>query len=374
MFRPVSTLVLIVGTISPVSIFDQNTCADHAVAHVASADANAQGVLLLHGGGVLEGSIELVGGRYHVSRANSAFDIAADKVLLTAGSITEAYELQRQQLPRESVEARLALVEWCLRNDLLSEARRELADVRSLDQHHPKLALLERHVAAAELAAADCPPIAPSIKTELESPRDDLRTLEALAADLPAAVVERFTRKVQPLLVNNCTTAGCHQPGGDQEYQLDRALLHGLANRRTTLRNLAATLALVDRSRPHVSPLLTVPRQSHGGMRRPLFGPRQEAQLNQLIDWVVMITQADRGVPLAATSAARISPPSVKLVAHEEEPPTLRPKTPLRYGAEVTAWQPKDPFDPEIFNRQDQARGGARSSAIVPGEVQPVER
>ena len=124
--------------------------------------------------------------------------------------------------------------------------------------------------------------------------------------DLPEAAIERFTRKVQPVLVNNCTTSGCHQPGGTQKFQLDRAILHGMANRRSTMHNLAATLELVDRERPQLSPLLTMPREAHGGMEEPVFGPRQEQAFRHLVEWVALVTNAvtaEREESPAATEA-----------------------------------------------------------------------
>ena len=71
-------------------------------------------------------------------------------------------------------------------------------------------------------------------------------------------------------------------------------MLHGLSNRRITLRNLVATLELVDRDAPQQSELLSIPRRSHGGMDRPILGPRQESQLTQLFDWVGLVTEIER--------------------------------------------------------------------------------
>jgi hypothetical protein len=143
------------------------------------------------------------------------------------------------------------------------------------------------------------------------------------------------------------------------------------------MHNLSAALALVDRAQPHLSALLAVPRQTHGGMEGPIFGPRHDAAFTHLVDWVAIISElqpgTDEGVPADDT---------VKQTLHEEleipstgetaatfqtvaasdgstEPQTL-PRSRLQYGAELKAWQPKDPFDPEIFNRATnrQAQSG----------------
>ena len=55
------------------------------------------------------------------------------------------------------------------------------------------------------------------------------------------------------------------------------------------MRNLEAALALVDRVHPDQSPLLTVPRKTHGGTSGPIFGPRQEQAFKHLVDWVALV-------------------------------------------------------------------------------------
>jgi hypothetical protein len=327
--------------------------------HVAwlGRETGHNGVLLVRGGGVLQGTITRVGDRYRVTRANGQLDVAAEQVTLACRSLEEAYERQRQQMPRDSAEAHLALAEWCLRYDLVPQAARELTDVRRLDSRHARLPVVERRLNAVRQSTASRTQADSDAKRNREQAAIEMQQLEAAIADLPAAVVERFARKVQPLLVNNCTTAGCHQPSGDQQFQLDRAVLHGLSNRRTTLRNLMATLELVNRARPQVSPLLAVPRRTHGGMPRPIFGSRQEDQVRQLVDWVAMVTgsgAADTSVA-AASHDASVTGSAVGRHPPAAVPPTLRPRRPLRFGAEIKSWQPNDPFDPEIFNRQVRA-------------------
>jgi hypothetical protein len=193
-------------------------------------------------------------------------------------------------------------------------------------------------------------------------------------------VVERFTRKVQSVLVNNCTTSGCHLPGGPQKFQLDRALLHGLANRRTTLKNLNAALALVNRRQPQLSPLLTVPSRVHGGMREPMNSPRQQQAYCQLVDWVTLVSQsqpggADVAHPMAEYSDVDDRNEQQKLIVDHSVSPVLRtsdaidarretdraaapgrdagqPRSKkIQFGARIQPWKPRDPFDAEIFNR-----------------------
>jgi hypothetical protein len=318
----------------------------------------------LRNGGVLKGKVSTAGERYEVTRPNSVVEVPAAQVLLVADSMLEAYQRQRQQLPRDTPEVHLALADWCLRYSLLPSAAAELADARRLDPRDPRVALLERRLAVARDAKTPATGRTATESREETTAKDELRTLEAAVADLPSDVVEKFTRKMQPLLVNSCTTSGCHRSGGDQSFQLDRAVLHGLSNRRITLRNLVATLELVNRDAPQQSDLLAIPRRSHGGMKRPVFGPRQQSQLAQLVDWIGMVTESgtpaepkSAAVDFAAASSPRERPPqfidNLVMPANVEEMEALLNKQPNQFGAEIKPWTPKDEFDPEIFNRQE---------------------
>ena len=229
-----------------------------------------------------------------------------------------------------------------------------------------------------------------------------------ISRDLPNGALETFTRKVQPVLVNNCTLSKCHEPGGAQAFQLNRAILRGESNRRTTMQNLAATLTLIDREHPEASPLLTVPRRTHGGMSGPVLGVRQDQAFKHLADWVALLAPAKATSPIdtetpapAATMVAGekhnsharqhakpVATAVVQAIAHDglsaanpteqgsdsavqpavaaevSAPPTLREPHRLRIGVTAQQWQPRDPFDPEIFNRMQNAQTQRPGAAL----------
>ena len=364
----------------------------------AVVESTLEQVVVLRDGGVLSGRVTRSGDRYVLARGTGEMLIPASNVMLVAASLEDAYQQRRQRSSRTSAEEHLALAEWCLRCELMAHAERELAEARALDARNDNLILLERRLALANERRekqADAP--APSKPEPAELLTEQSQTA---VSDLPVGAVERFTRKVQPVLVNSCTTTGCHQPGGAEKFQLDRAILRGLSNRRSTMNNLAATLALVDREQPQLSPLLSVPRRTHGGMKRPVFGPRQEAAFRHLVEWVELVAgksttpapatapPAAEGVELVAAKGERASRwaspvmrverpnagDSEQAVYQESAEPDVSIgdetaqrdvdagkviASPLRYGARLQRWSPRDPFDPEIFNRQY----GPRSSA-----------
>jgi hypothetical protein len=328
------------------------------------------GILLLQDGGVLTGQITRAADWYVVGRAGGQLQIAAARVLFVGSSLHEAYEYRRRNSNRDSASSHLALAEWCLRYNLVDEAGAELVAARDSEPDNPKLALLNRRL----VAARERPNQSPSPATPANSPPAAAGQSDPsrVTPDLPSGVVELFTRKVQPVLVNNCTASKCHQPGGSQAFQLNRGWLRGEANRRNTMQNLSATLALVDREHPETSPLLTVPRQTHGGMNGPVFGARQEQAFKHLADWVALVAPTkpaeepalnpaeQQHAPVSSqpiAEAAPIADPAVQPAAAIEEPPfeSLRPPHRLKYGVAGQKWQPRDAFDPEIFNRRQRA-------------------
>lgn len=362
-----------------------------------------EGFLVLLDGGVLAGQITRAADWYVVAHSGGQMQIPQSRVMLVCRSLEEAYDYRRQLINDSKADTHLSLADWCLRHNLLADAERELTEARRLDPDHPRIGLLARRLVAAKEQPVATAPSATNAQMASQP-----QPASALAVDLPAGVVERFTRKVQPVLVNSCTTSGCHQLSGRQTFQLDRSLLRGEANRRTTMHNLEATLALVNRENPEQSALLTIGRKTHGGMAGPIFGPRQEQAFQHLVDWVSLVVppppsindaagaddkvsaavRPENGVAMPAVSTLKPmenakhalaadglafhpaneksqqdprQPPQIKTAApmDEEGPATLRTPHRLQYGVRLESWHPRDSFDPEIFNRLQEARARA---------------
>jgi hypothetical protein len=321
--------------------------------------AGVEGILLLKSGGVVRGGLSLSGDRWFVKNANRETQVLVSNVDLAARTAEELYIRQRQRLTKPIAAGHLALADWCLRNNLLPQAEIELAEAKRLEASHPQLRLYEQRLAIAvkqhaEAAVAESRKPSPASVIQTALVQNVPPSPPAEAMPIGDVAVERFSRRIQPILVNNCTTAGCHSPGGAQTFQLDRALLHGLSNRRTTMTNLQAALAQVDRAEPLHSPLVTIPRGKHGGLTQPVLGPSQAKLVEQLLEWVALVGETAMESPVAnanAPSAAKVE----QVTSHTEpsdaefEAAAARRKT--RYGANVSTWKPKDAFDPEIFNR-----------------------
>jgi len=375
------------------------------------------GCLILHDGGVLEGQISRTADWYVVSRSGGQMQIASSRVQYVCHDLNEAYEYRRKRMVQPSGDTHLALADWCVRYQLRAEAEVELQNARRLGANPFKLELLERRLASTKPRPAQLATQGATMAVVATAPSGAAKPLApAVVPDLPTGVVEQFTRRVQPILVNSCTAARCHQTGGNESFQLNRAVLRGESNRRTTMQNLAATLALIDREHPETSALLTIPRKTHGGMTAPVFGPRQEQAFRHLADWVALVAPAppaDQPATLdaemiataepmgvARRRAARSATPSTTAYAQplpkSGQPPakdlnvataaapviqdaavrpatatdgldeltTLRAPHRLQYGGTLETWQPRDPFDPEIFNRLERTKPRAIESPV----------
>src|SRR3954454_16804690 len=270
--------------------------------------------LMLQDGGLVEGRITPAADWYIVARPGVEMQGAKSRVTFTCRTLEEAYAHRREQINDQKPEPHLALAEWCLRYGLLDSAEQELAEARRLESDHPRLALLERRLERMRSQPAATPKVTTSSKAHVANANEPA-IKSSPTIDLPDGVVVRFTRKVQPILVNSCTASACHQPGGRQSFQLDRAILRGEANRRSTMHNLEATLALVDRESPEQSPLLVIGRKKHGGMAGPIFGPRQEQAFKHVTDWVALV--APRNHP--AEEAENPDPASLTPAANDEQ-------------------------------------------------------
>ncbi len=356
-------------------------------------------LLLLRNGEVLEGQVSVTKDGYTVSLSAGEIQVRADKVEAVCRDLVECYRFKHDRVTTSNVNDYLALAEWCLRHSLLREATISIHEASELDPHHPKLAVLQRRL---QLAANPPAPTqaTPAKAEEMISTEELDRTVRSM----PPKSVEQFTMTIQPLLLNNCSTGGCHGAQSATSYRLLRLSPNRAANRRSTQRNLLATLALIDREHPGHSPLLTTPVKPHGAAAAPIFGKHQANQYFQLMEWVALVAgkpiqspwgddesnerpaaatrrATTRGATIPTAAATQKAEPAAEPSAtdrpfaeiksqsgsgNSEAKPgkigewpagEVRPATaidrrkPVQRGATVETFVPQDEFDPAIFNR-----------------------
>ena len=147
---------------------------------------------------------------------------------------------------------------------------------------------------------------------------------------------------MQPILVHNGTTTGCHGENDENQFRLSRALLYGESNRKSTARNLRAVIAQLDRARVASSPLLQYANRKHGPMATAVFAQHRHDLFDQLVSWAQLVGEpqlAHAPQPAAAPPAApvydrRVVPASGNLPQRgAQRGPRIRFGAPLPPGA-----------------------------------------
>jgi hypothetical protein len=332
-------------------------CVAGAPSAVGAQSAALKGVLVLDNGNVLAGAIERVGDEYVINVTGATLQVPVDQVERFAPTIEEAYEQRRVTLVDGTADRHLELAAWCLHLKLFDQAARELLDARRIDAQIPGLETLERRLRhRLDLKASRA-------RTSHTAATPLVRAAQEVAAEPPlpsisVAAQAQFVRSIQPMLIRNCATAGCHQAGADHAMQLDRWALEGRGSVELVRRNLAAVLGEVDRENLEASELLAKARALHGreiaGGSRPLSAHQLDL-LNGWIHRALDAPPAEAAPPLAISRDA-----SEGKVAFGDEA--------MAFDANVipASFTPRDAFDPEIFNRRRAARGA--DEAVAEGD------
>jgi hypothetical protein len=274
-------------------------------------DGPRQGILLLRNGSILQGQITKTAERYGVLVDGGQIHVKTGDVELCCRSLEEAYRHKRALIQLANAYDHLELAQWCQRQGLLGFAAQELAHAKALDSTHPLIPLVERRIKMSLWQPEPAPH--PVEKGELPPPAEEL---DQLVRGMPPGSVEKFTQTIQPLLMNRCSTAGCHGPNTESEFRLLRIPAGRSPSRRLTQRNLRSTLQWVDREEPAASPILTAPIRPHGTAPAAIFTHQGIDQYKRLVDWVCQLAQK-RGPTATARQDQPGQPPD------QHKPPSL---------------------------------------------------
>ncbi len=300
-----------------------------AVAPAAGAALAAQsGVLILRNGQTIEGRICRVGDYYYVGMPDGEVRLRVGEVEVICHDLIDGYHRKRAMLPPENAVEHLRLAQWCQKVGLLDQAEAELAAARKIDARHPMLELLEHRQRLLREPPPSPPKQAATGDYEV-SPEE----LDRMTQQLAPGVAELFTQTVQPILVNNCMTSGCHSRPERSEYYLLRPPHEQRPGRRLTQRNLYETLKWIDLNQPDRSPLIQAATNPHGGQKVAPLGSGRTQQWQMLQFFVEAAARrnqtpsADAGSQLAAApSQTAERPPRPSLAQNPPmQPPTLRP-------------------------------------------------
>lgn len=306
------------------------------------------GVLLLRNGSVIEGKVLKSGDKYEVSIQDGDLRVRASEVEFFGRTLAECYEHQRQGINFNQVNDHISLAEWCLRHKLFAQAAHELRDAMECDPSHPKIGLIERRL---RMAIEETETRESGEPTRLNAATSE--ELDRMVRSMPGGTVETFTNVIQPMLLNQCSTAGCHGPASSGAMRLMRVAANRTQSRRVTQRNLHSVLAILDLESPDESKLLTVPIRAHGTCQAPVFTSKQTLQYRQLVAWVFAVSCKE----------------------HVEEPTETEPPTgewPLAKQTTPSERKPKTlkptPESPTIAAKYLQEKEAAQSISVSPVE------
>lgn len=246
-------------------------------------------VLVLRTGRVMKGRVKKISTGWLVSTNRGNAVIPFEQVHFDADDLNEAYLRLRIQHGEPTVASHLRLAEWCLSQDILAEAARELRDALEKDPANETARLMLNRVDNEIHRRA--PP-----KPETEEPTDvviltereqevadtEVRSLAGLSPDS----AREFVASIQPLLLNKCGNARCHGSAAENDFQLTR-LRSGASNSRiVSERNLAVVLNDLRPADPNSRPTIQeVIHGTHAG--QTIFNGRYGAvQMQTLQAWM----------------------------------------------------------------------------------------
>lgn len=353
-------------------------------------ETTGQQVVVLRNGSSLQGEVYPLGDYYRVRTATTEVRLAARDVERVAPTLVDAYDARRAERKVWTADDHLRMAAWCIRQELWPQAAREINDARVMEPSHGALQLFEHRLKmAAEAAERRAQGVTPEpvekVLASDNAEKQEMAELGQLAEGLPPGALEEFTRNVQPLLVNNCTLAGCHSMNDERSFRLNRDVVHGMGNRRSTLRNLKAVMEAIDAETIDASPLLVMSGKAHGGMVQPAFTGHREKLHGRLVEWARKATgQAVEPATAELPAEGQALPDGAVVPATREEGADLPPveedlhfwetdgagqkiKGETQRGAQLKPFTPRDEFDPEIFNRQQGTQDAAPTPRQAPG-------
>lgn len=322
------------------------------------------GVLVLKSGRVAEGRIVQTAGGYEVEMANGRMLVPFRQVQVQATDRRDAYRKLRWNMPAKAAEYHVHLAEWCMSQQLLDLARVELTDALKLEP--------DNELARGQLRRLE-ELINPKAPIHKQREQSKPRTIDGFTrppakslAGLPPEAAEEFATRVQPILLNKCGNTSCHGGAAGGDFKLSQLPGTGGSRRIYSERNLAQVIEQIDVQRPHQSPLLVIPRGTHGQGGQSVFRGRSGAeQISLLQQWVESVApkRADETPAeslFASGAGARQATERPDPRQSSDLPAAVRQTRSANAGEpavpdlleQVLRDERPDAFDPDVFNRR----------------------
>ncbi|MFO1021323.1 MAG: hypothetical protein U0903_11590 [Planctomycetales bacterium] len=248
-------------------------------------------MLILKELGVVRGPITKGQFTYVVEKPGGQMIIPHRNVLFECRDIHEAYKLLKRGVSPDSAKDHVVLSRWCLANKLNEEAEEELKMAEDLDPESVEVMILSKHIQ--DLHA---PAPAPEAYPEPEPRHVDLVGFPSVyvdpLADLPRHASLDYTRRIQPILMNNCSNSRCHGPEAKRPFTL--SITRGTSHTRSrSEENLNALLKYVEPGDPKLSPVFSAHKDSKGKPTTPFDTPQSKPAERVVEEWIRSLTRPD---------------------------------------------------------------------------------
>ncbi len=359
---------------------------------------SGEGYLLLHTGVVLHGDVQPHGTDVHVVDGTARMVKKASEIRFIGKTKLDLYQHQLREIARLGTGEHLHFAYWCTENGLLDHAGLHYLELRDRIPNDPKFKQLEVLLHQKLIEDEESRKLfgmGPKRPTQIpRETRDTVQRASATEPEIPlgSRVSVEYRDYVLPILRNRCGQSGCHGVQGPTQLMFPTANAMAFA---TLQKSLHSAVAKVNRTQPSESPLLKMSTQAHSTQAKPSFdiGNSKDLELLTRIEaWTKMVaTPAVQ--PASATmqksypgnpvtggsfegtsmgmhgnsngSEALSSSAYVSLIPGGQEPVdasgAVEPRELKRLDEAIRqlelkekAKEPRDPFDPEPFNRLSQ--------------------
>lgn len=325
--------------------------------------------LVLKNGQEIEGIINQDSKQTVIQTASGSKLIFANhKVDFVSPTLAAAYWQKVARVGPTDATGHIELFHWCLDRSMLEQAGNQIKLLMEMDVSAIKLEFLFEKLTKQRQLALNPPALKPKMGESVESSSKirqvtfekatgpsmpSAAEVESSAAGLSPDSIRFYKRKIEPLLIRSCYTAGCHDTKSNM-MPLRHLPGNQLVPKRMSQANLHEILKHIDSRRPFKNPFFAAATEAHADIDKPIIR-RGSKQFENLRQWLVMISNqpfdfhsATPPLDLAApkpSSENRLDQPQSPNFDSPPNIPALKshpPKPSLQ----------KDPFDPEVFNRK----------------------
>lgn len=282
--------------------------------------AGEPGVLLIENNRIVQGRITPQGQTYSVQQPAGTLIVSKEQVRFVGVDLQSVYVHLQDKLPKPaSADDHVELARWCVGYRLLSEARFEFESALEIDPSRDDIrrnltkldSYLKRPVSTESKPVKSLTPAERIAKSALGG-----LDAESLGG-LPREAGQVFTRRVQPIIMRNCTASACHGPKSDQTFKLSLVYPTGNQQQATTSKNLLALMPYIDRESPKSSPLWKLLKTNHGAIGNSIFvGQKGKEQLETFRNWLLSLEEESDEDP---RTAKKHSPAKIQQAAHTAE-------------------------------------------------------